>query len=443
MSKKCKNSMYNFFFEDEGRINVYNALTGLKCSIYDKSLISQIHRLKKEPLDEVSLDKRLIDTKIAVEEDINEVIVADDIIASLLSNNKNKLRLIILPTRECNFRCKYCYETKKHINMTKKMAENLVIATKKYLRDNKSITYLQLEWFGGEPLLCYDTIVFISAKLKEYCDTNDIIFNMSMTTNGYLLTKKRVEELLSFNLDSYQITVDGCAEYHDNLRVLKNGGPTWERIYNNLLSIKTIENSNLSITIRVNYHADMLEGLPEFFKMVKRDFDDRFVVYAIRINPTPKFEEEFIPVNTEAEAYALEYIIDLLKENNLSIERYMTNLTPTASACYARMNYALVVDTDGTLRKCTEFLDDEKWNNIGTVKNGIFEIDYYKHTQWLHPNPQHLIDQKCYECKDYPNCCGGLCPAQWLITKQVVCNPLRNFNKTFLEQYIHEKSNKK
>ena len=327
--------------------------------------------------------------------------------------------------------------------MTNEMAENLVVATKKYLYDNKSITYLQLEWFGGEPMLCYDTIVYVSTQLKEYCDANDIVFNMSMTTNGYLLTKKRAEKLLSLNLFSYQITVDGCAEYHDNLRVLKNGGPTWEKIYKNLLNIKTIKNPNLAITIRINYHADMLEGLPEFIKMVKRDFDDRFVVYAIRINPTPEFEKEFIPVNAEAEAYALEYVIDLLKENNLSIERYMTNLTPTASACYARMNYALVVDTDGTIRKCTEFLDDEKWNNIGTIKNGVFEIDYYKHMQWLHPNPQHLIDQKCYECKDYPNCCGGLCPAQWLITKQVVCNPLRSFNKSFLEQYIYEKCNKK
>jgi hypothetical protein len=46
-------------------------------------------------------------------------------------------------------------------------------------------------------------------------------------------------------------------------------------------------------------------------------------------------------------------------------------------------------------------------------------------------------------CKDYPNCCGGLCPVQWLITKQVVCNLLRSFNKSFLEQYIYEKCNKK
>lgn len=422
---------------------VYNSLTGLKCSIYDENLILQIDQLKKGTLDELSVDKRLLDSMIAVEEDVDETVVADDVIASLLSNNKNKLRLIILPTRECNFRCKYCYETKRHINMTIEMAKQLVLATKKHLEDNTSITYLQLEWFGGEPMLCFDTIIYISTELKEYCDMHNISFDMSMTTNGYLLTKQKAEKLLSLNLFSYQITVDCCAEYHDNLRVLKDGGPTWERIYENLLGMKSIENNNLAVTIRINYHADMLKGLPEFIKMVKQDFDDRFVVYAIRINPTPEFEKEFIPVNAEAEAYALEYVIDLLKENNLSIERYMTNLSPTASACYARMNYALVVDTDGTLRKCTEFLDDEKWNNIGTIRNGIFEIDYYKHMQWLHPKFCLLAEKKCHECKDYPNCCGGLCPAQWLIARQAICNPLRDFNEIFLEKYIYEKSNKK
>lgn len=54
--------------------------------------------------------------------------------------------------------------------MLDEMAENLVRATKKYLHDNRSITYLQLEWFGGEPMLCYNTIIYVSEQLKEYCE---------------------------------------------------------------------------------------------------------------------------------------------------------------------------------------------------------------------------------------------------------------------------------
>ncbi len=375
MSKEYKASKYNFIFENQGKIFLYNSLTGLKCSIFDNDLISQIHQLNEQNLDESMIDQRLIDTKIAVEESVDETIVVEDIIASLLSNNKSKLRLIILPTRECNFRCKYCYETKKHINMTRDVEEKLVLAVKNYLKDNRGITFLQLEWFGGEPMLCYDTIVNISTQLKNYCDANGVTFYMSMTTNGYLLTKEKAEKLLSLHLFSYQITVDGCEEYHDSLRVLKNGGPTWKVIYQNLLDMKDIDNPNLGVIIRINYHADMLEGLPKFIEMVKKDFDERFVLYAIRINPTPEFEQEFIPVSAEAEAFALDYIIELFRRNNLSIQRYMTNLSPAAAACYARMNYAFVVDTDGTLRKCTEYLDDEDWNNIGTICNGIFEID--------------------------------------------------------------------
>ena len=440
--KNYRLSKYTSCYENGNELNVYNSLTGLKGRIYDQQLINQIHKLSNSLLQEGDVDQRLIDAHIAVEENIDEVLIAEDVISAGLSRNESKFRLIILPTRECNFRCKYCYETKKHLNMTFEMADNLIHATKKYLEANRGIRFLQLEWFGGEPLLSYEINIYVSEALKQYSEEHSINFSMSITTNGYLLTKERAERLVSLNLFSYQITVDSFAKYHDELRILKNGGPTWDVIYKNLLDLKTIDNENLSVTIRINYHLNMVEEIPEFIKMIKRDFDKRFLVYAIRINPTPEFEKEFTPVNIEAESFALEYIIDAMKENGLSIERYMTNMSPTASACYARMNYVYIIDADGTLKKCTEYLDEDYWNNIGTIKNGFFEVDYYKHTQWLYPKKDQIVKQKCYDCVDYPNCCGGLCPAQWLINKNTVCNPLRKFNGLFLEQYINEKYNK-
>lgn len=442
--KTYKLSRYNSIYPAKKGVYLYNSLTGLKCHIYDKELLNQLALLEKEnDLEENKVDKQFIHTKVVVESSINELSMAEDVIVSSLSHNTNKLRLIILPTRECNFRCKYCYETKTASFMTQETTDNLINATIKYLQDNKGIEFLHLEWFGGEPLLCYDKIIFISSQLKEYCDTNAVSFYMTMTTNGYLLKKEYAEKLLSLNLSSYQITVDGQARYHDNLRILKNGAPTWKKIYANLLALKSIDNPNLSVTIRINYYLDMLEDIPDFLEKLKNDFDKRFSVYAIRINPTPTFEKEFDCINAETEEMALEYILNIFKETGLSIDRYLPNLYPTSAACYARMNYCYVIDTDGTIRKCTEYLDDNIQNNIGTIQNGIFEIDSYKHIQWLYPPKNSLHNNNCYECKDYPNCCGGICPAQWLYKQSVTCNPLRKLNESLLGQYIDEKNNKK
>ena len=441
VEKKYKFSYYNSKYEENNEIYLYNSLTGLKCRIVDSELITQINELENNSKYKSDLDVRLINTKIAIDEGVDERIVAGDVIISRLTNNRDKLRLIVLPTRECNFRCKYCYEVKKNENMTTETAKSLIQAVKKYLNDNISISSVLIEWFGGEPLLCYDMIIMISSKLKEYCDKKGISFSMTMTTNGYLLNEDRVRKFLSLNLFEYQITVDGTSEYHDKLRQLKDGSGTWEKIYNNLLMMKGFDDNRLSVTIRINYHVGMLEKIDEFISMIKKDFDSRFSVYAIRINPTQEFEKEFIPVSAEAEPFALEYIIELLKKNGLSIVRYMSNLSPTASVCYARMNYVYVIDTDGTLRKCTEYLEDNRWNNIGTIRNGVFEIDYFKHLQWIYPKPEYLQEKGCYTCKDYPNCCGGLCPAKWVMNNTTVCNTLRGFNKNFLEKYIYEKRN--
>ena len=83
--KNYRLSKYTSCYENGNELNVNNSLTGLKGRIYDQQLINQIHKLSNSLLQEGDVDQRLIDAHIAVEENIDEVLIAEDVISAGLS----------------------------------------------------------------------------------------------------------------------------------------------------------------------------------------------------------------------------------------------------------------------------------------------------------------------------------------------------------------------
>ena len=60
------------------------------------------------------------------EEELNEII------DKLHKKEKNEMRLIIFPTMQCNFRCKYCYEEKEDINLDDKYYDKIIELIKNF-----------------------------------------------------------------------------------------------------------------------------------------------------------------------------------------------------------------------------------------------------------------------------------------------------------------------
>lgn len=77
-------------------------------------------------------------------------------------------RLTINPPLNCNVSCWYCYETHTKHRMERPIQNNILKFIERTV-SRPDITSLELDWFGGEPLLCYANIVFpgftISAKV--------------------------------------------------------------------------------------------------------------------------------------------------------------------------------------------------------------------------------------------------------------------------------------
>ena len=118
-------------------------------------------------------------------------------------------------TNRCNFRCLHCYN---------RSGENLVI--KNELNDDETISFvydiIKIKPFsfcfcGGEPLL-RKKILFKAAKILS---SNGIL--VSVVTNGSLVTKKIVNEMIKSGITGVQVSVDGSTKKtHERLRCFNN-----------------------------------------------------------------------------------------------------------------------------------------------------------------------------------------------------------------------------
>lgn len=126
--------------------------------------------------------------------------------------------LIINPTLDCNLRCWYCYEN--HVQgsvMEESMQQRVKLLIEQICKS--SIESFTLGFFGGEPLMKYNSIVRPLIEFtQKICEEHHIHFNTTFTSNGTLLNANIIQQLTSFSPVSFQITLDGDEECHNKVR---------------------------------------------------------------------------------------------------------------------------------------------------------------------------------------------------------------------------------
>ncbi len=154
-----KKSKYNIVFQNI----ILNTKSLAKIKLDDIHLENFNHGkfelFSKEELKLLSNNGFLVKSN---EEELNEII------DKLRKKEKNEMRLIIFPTMQCNFRCKYCYEEKDDINLDDKYYEKIIELIK-----NFSGTDVLISWFGGEPSLKSERIISILEIIKDICDEKE------------------------------------------------------------------------------------------------------------------------------------------------------------------------------------------------------------------------------------------------------------------------------
>lgn len=110
---------------------------------------------------------------------------------------KSKISALSLNVmEECNFACVYCYGDggTYHTPNTRMDPEIGKKAIDLLMKEGKKVVNVQ--FFGGEPLLNFPLIRELVKYAKERAKEHDKIVTFSITTNGYLVTDKVIDFFL-------------------------------------------------------------------------------------------------------------------------------------------------------------------------------------------------------------------------------------------------------
>lgn len=403
---KYKESRFTYKVEnEEGDLLLYNTLVGTKSLLKIKNTTKERYENELLPSAKEELHNILYSKGILVNKEDDE----DNKLKLLYLKNigSNILTLVILPTEQCNFRCKYCYETFENRRMDKKTQDAVI----QYVRTNiNRYSGLHVMWFGGEPLMAMDVIEYLSTNFMNICKRNKKRYTAHMTTNGYYFDSKKVHELTKYNIYSYQITIDGLEETHDQQRVLANGQGTFKVIFNNLRDIKqNCKSKYLDILIRTNVTKEIYDCIEEYVEMINEFFGDdkRFYLSIHQAGnwldkTTSDFKENLIQESMFRSLYSR-----LLKKNIIIKNLACNELEPGGVVCYSGQKNTMVITAKGDIHRCT-LLFENKELNIGQIEDERLHIEEYKMAEWIGDNSYCKDKETCFYA---PCCLGDHCPA--------------------------------
>ena len=194
-------------------------------------------------------------------------------------------------TDSCNLACKYCFVQQKPHFMTIDLAKQTIdwlinnLIKRNELPNVDKLEKVDVTFFGGEPTLLYDDIIVPLVQYAEEKYPNKVQF--SITTNGTLLNKNRIDFLSNHNIIPL-LSIDGAKETQDFNRPQRNGEGSFDLVEAN---IDYLLDKFPNTTFRATLYQPTVKNLYEnYLYATKKGFKNIFICP----NAREKWTEEHI-----------------------------------------------------------------------------------------------------------------------------------------------------
>lgn len=310
---------------------------------------------------------------------------------------------------DCNLACQYCFaEEGEYHGKRELMSYEVGRKALDFLVANSgNRRNLEVDFFGGEPLMNFQVVKDLVAYGRSLEETHDKKFRFTLTTNGVLLNDD-IMEFANKEMGNVVLSIDGRKEVHDRMRPFRKGAGSYDLIVPKFQKFAdsrhqekyyvrgTFTHNNLDFSKDVLHLADLGFKQISVEPVVAQETDS----YAIREEDLPQLMEEY-------ENLALEMVKRHEKENDFNFFHFMIDLeggpcvAKRLSGCGSGTEYLAVTPT-GDLYPCHQFVGNTDFL-MGNVDDGVVNTDLRDEFKSCNV----YAKDKCRECFARFYCSGG------------------------------------
>ena len=239
----------------------------------------------------------------------------------------------------------------------------------------------------------------------DIADSHGASYSANITTNGWFLDQDMASLLERVKVKTAYITLDGIGDMHDQCRHLADGGPTSQRIINNLKSIRT----SVFISLRCNLHQDNLSGFGELCDLVEgisAQSGNTIRLIPANVEITPRVEKKdhhVIPVSSEELEWAYKRSGYVAKKDAF---------LPKRMFCRGTDPFGFIIDENGLVFPNCNNHAEEKKNAFCCLANSdnfreLYRKSFEHARSWSFPDDS----KACKSCRMLI-CCNGGCPSR-------------------------------
>ena len=310
---------------------------------------------------------------------------------------------------DCNLACKYCFaeEGEYHGRRALMSYEVGKKALDFLIANSGSRRNLEVDFFGGEPLMNWQVVKDLVAYGREQEKIHNKHFRFTITTNGVLLNDE-IQEFVNREMDNVVLSLDGRKEVNDRMRPFRNGAGSYDLIvpkFQKLADSRNQERYYVRGTFTRN-NLDFSEDILHFADLGFKQMSVEPVVgpetdpYAIREEDLPKILDEYdklakIMIQREKEGkgfHFFHFMIDL--DGGPCLAKRL-------SGCGSGTEY-LAVTPWGDLYPCHQFVGEDDFL-MGNVDEGIVRPEIADDFRSCNVYSK----EKCKKCFAKFYCSGG------------------------------------
>ena len=276
---------------------------------------------------------------------------------------------------DCNLRCRYCFADEGAYHSAREFmsVETAKMAIDFLIENSGNRKILEADFFGGEPLMCLDTIKEVVAYAREQGEKHGKKFLFTTTTNALLLDDDAID-FFNREMENVVLSIDGRREVHDAIRKTVNGRGSFDIV---LPKIKKFVKSrgNKSYYVRGTFTAKNLDFADDVVFLAEQGFDSISMEPVVTDIPDLQIKKEHLPlIKAEYERLCDMYLEKYKKGEGFNFFHFNIDLeggpclSKRVSACGAGNEYFSVVP-NGDIYPCHQFAGDPAYK-MGNVFEG-------------------------------------------------------------------------